>query len=148
MRSRSDALRDGLNCISLAHLVIKDVFDYELPPRLGCAELYLDREHFKPVESVTDMQIGDLVWFGLQDAVRRPEDIPLRYDDAGNLVNWRDFPVKHVAVSTGHQVDGDPLLLHATNLEGPHNKVWPLSKFSRYPRYRKLYGVTRLALQS
>jgi hypothetical protein len=34
VRSRDDALRDGLNCVALAHLVIRDLFGYALPP--GC----------------------------------------------------------------------------------------------------------------
>jgi len=148
VRTREDALQGGINCVSLAHLVLKDMFEHELPPRLGCAELYLDREYFKPVDGIHDMRAGDLVWFGLRDALRQPEEVQLQYDEAGNLVNWRDFPVKHVAVNTGYEVDGDPLLLHATNKEGRHNKVWPLSKFGEYRRYQKLYGVTRLALQS
>lgn len=148
MRTKDDALQDGINCVSLAHLVLKDVFDCELPPHLGCAELYLDREYFKPVDAIDDMRAGDLVWFGLQEALRQPEEVQLQYDEAGNLVNWREFPVKHVAVNTGLQVEDEPLLLHATNVEGRHNKIWPLSKFWSYPRYQKLYGITRLALRS
>jgi hypothetical protein len=31
VRCRDDALRDGLNCVALAHLVIRDLFGYVLP---------------------------------------------------------------------------------------------------------------------
>lgn len=120
------------------------MFDYELPASLGCAELYLDREHFMQVESVAEMRAGDLAWFGLRDALKRPEEIRLRYDEDDNLMNWREFPVKHVAIATSLGVEGDPLLLHATYVEGRENKIWPLSKFSTYRNYRKLYGITRL----
>lgn len=123
------------------------MFDYQLPPELGCAELYLDREHFEPVPAGGDMRAGDLVWFGKQNPPLQPEEVQLEYDTEGNLVNWRDFPVKHVAINTGLERSGDPLLLHATYLDGRTNRLWPLPQFLQYPRYRKLYGVTRLALQ-
>jgi hypothetical protein len=37
---------------------------------------------------------------------------------------------------------GSPLLLHTTYGKG--NVVWPLDEFSRYRRYGKFYGVSRL----
>jgi hypothetical protein len=141
VRSREDAVRYGLNCVSLAHLVLKDLFDYELPAELGCAELYRDQEHFEPVESVGAMQRGDLVWFGVAEPRVQAVEFTPRYED-GQLVNWADFPVKHVAIHTGERRP-DHQLLHATYVEGT-NAVWSLGKFANYGRYKKLYGITRL----
>ncbi len=146
VRTKEDAIRDGINCISLAHLVIKELFDYELPSELLCAELFLDHEHFAPVTDISHLQLGDLVWFGNINNVADPSQIELRYSKHGQLINWREFPVKHVAVFTGVTEANDPLLLHATFFGGGKNTVWPLSKFQTYQRYQKMHGITRLIL--
>ena len=144
VRNKEDARRNGINCVSLAHLVTKELFGYTLPDKLGCAELYLDREHFNYADDVTAIRAGDLVWFGLLHCLEPPERFALQYDNQGRLVNWRDFPVKHVAIGTGLVTNGEPLLLHATYIDGRENKLWPLTKFSDYVRYRRLYGITHL----
>jgi hypothetical protein len=146
VRTKEDALRSGINCISLAHLVIKELFDYELPPDLLCAELYLDHEHFEPVADTTKMQLGDLVWFGASNFGKDPFEVELRYGKHGQLINWREFPVKHVAIYTGLTESCDPLLLHATFVGGVNNTVWPMSKFRSYQRYKKMHGITRFIM--
>ena len=137
VRSEEDARKHGINCVSLAHLAIKNLFEYELPRDLLCAELYADTKHFERIEQLQDMQTGDLVWFGIEQPAIHPEEFVPRYDEQGKLINWSDFPVKHVAISTGeHNEDRDPLLLHSTYYEGT-NVIWPLSRFSAYPKYKK-----------
>jgi hypothetical protein len=49
VRCRDDALRDGLNCVALAHLVIRDLFGYTLPAQLQALELVRDLEHFDAI---------------------------------------------------------------------------------------------------
>ena len=142
VQSKEDAWEIGINCISLAHLALKDLYDYELPRELMCAELYADREHFIPLEDGEAMMVGDLVWFGIEDPEVQVHEFVPHYEN-GSLINWADFPVKHVAIFTGEYADGDPLLLHSTSIVGT-NVVWPLSYFKTYRRYRQLYGVTRL----
>ena len=144
VRSKTDAQRDGLNCVSLAHLALKELFDYDLPPDLGCAELYLDADHFKPVESMSTAQKGDLVWFGTENAVIEPGAFIPRYSATGELQNWRQFPVKHVTVHTGVYKDGEPMLLHATKHEGS-TALWQFSRFNEHRLYRRFFGITRLA---
>lgn len=41
---------------------------------LRCAEMYLDRQCFRPVADLSVMQLGDLVWFGLEDPPAEPEE--------------------------------------------------------------------------
>lgn len=143
VRSREDAIRYGINCVSLAHLVLKGLFQYRLPPDLMCSELYLDRQYFDEVPSLEHMQIGDLVWFGIEEPAVAVDEFVPHYID-GQLVNWADFPVKHVAIYTGEIGGGnDYLLLHSTHIEGT-NSIWPLAKFADYRKYKKLYGITRL----
>jgi hypothetical protein len=141
--SRTAALQRGINCISLAHLALRDLFAYRLPADLLCCELYNDREHFRSVESHTNMQMGDLVWFGLANPKIEVSEFVPEYQH-GELLNWPDFPVKHVAIYTGeHDAQGDHLLLHSTATEGT-NAVWTLGQFAAYERYQKIYGITRL----
>ena len=143
VQSREDAIRYGINCVSLAHLALKDLFEYELPSELQCTELYMDRDHFDKVENIEDMQTGDLLWFGLQEPLVEAHEFVPHYV-SGQLLNWDDFPIKHVAIYTGEtDMDNEYLLLHSTHVEGT-NVVWPLSKFREYHKYRKLYGISRL----
>lgn len=145
VRDKHDALREGINCISLAHLALRDLFDIRLPPSLMCAEMYLDRQYFTPVSNIEGSQRGDLYWFGIDDPQVQPDEFVFDYQH-GELMNWADFPVKHVALHTGYELHPrNPLLLHATFRD--NNVIWPLEKFSNYVRYSKLYGISRL-LQS
>lgn len=146
VQSKQDALAKGINCISLVHLALTDLFDYPLPQSLMCSELYKDREHFRPVHNSEVNQMGDLMWFGIEDPPISTRAFVPHYED-GKLVNWSDFPVKHAAIHTGEDNDGDPLLLHSTSIVGT-NTVWPMSYFRTYKRYRKFYGATRLVVAS
>jgi hypothetical protein len=110
VRSRQDALRDGLNCVALAHLVTRDLFGYTLPARLQSLELARDLAHFEPVPDADTMRVGDLVWFGVERPRVGLEEFVPRYD-GDELMNGSDVPVKHVAICAGTCDDGDRLLL-------------------------------------
>ena len=139
VRSRQDALRDGLNCVALAHLVTRDLSGYTLPAWFQSLELARDLTHFEAVPDPERMRVGDLVWFGVdQPRVGLDEFVPQYEDD--ELVNGRDVPVKHVAICTG---SGDSLLLHASSVDGT-NALWPLRRFSDYDRCRRIYVIRRL----
>ena len=142
VRSRQDALRDGLNCVALAHLVTRDLFGYTLPARLQSLELARDPAHFEPVPDPERMRAGDLVWFGVdRPRVGLDEFVP-QYD-GDELVNGSDVPVKHVGICTDSRDDGDRLLLHASSVDGT-NALWPLRRFRDYDRYRRIYAIRRL----
>lgn len=147
VRSREDALRNGINCVSLAHLVLRDMFDYELPAELFCTEMYFDRQHFTSADSDTNLQLGDLVWLGTSKPTVRVEAFVPRY--AGKeLVNWSDFPVNHVAIATGEtNPNGDALLLHSTHITGT-NVIWSSQAFQTHPGHEQVYGITRLKTAS
>ena len=142
VRGRQDALRDGLNCVALAHLVLRDLFGHTLPASFQSWELFEDRAFFEPVDGVPTAQAGDLVWFGAARPRLRLDEFEPRFED-GELVNVADFAVNHVAVHTGERAGGDPLLLHASSLDGT-NVLWPLARFAARPRYAKIYGIQRL----
>jgi hypothetical protein len=142
VRCRDDALRDGLNCVALAHLVIRDLFGYMLPAHLQALELVRDLEHFEPVPDPEHMQAGDLVWLGVDRPRVEQEEFVPQYD-GDELVNRSDFPVTHVAICTGTRDDDNHLLLHASFADGT-NALWPLRRFRDHDRYRRIYGIRRL----
>ncbi len=141
VKSTEAALLNGINCISLAHLVIKDLFDYKLPSDLKSSELSKDTLHFNLVNSLDDMEIGDLVWFGVSNPIVELKDFKPKYRDK-QLLNWRDFPIKHVAIYTGEKTEGDYLMLHSTSVDGT-NVIWSLNKFKNYDKYQKIYFIKR-----
>lgn len=143
VRNEKDARQHGINCVSLAHLALRELFDIELPSNLLCAELYADRTYFDHVESFDVLREGDLVWFGVEKPAMPPDAFEPHYLD-GALINWREFPIKHVAVGLGERDgSGEELLLHSAYQEGT-NAIWPFSRFAQYRRYRRVYGLSRL----
>jgi hypothetical protein len=144
VRNRDDALRNGINCVSLAHLAIEELTGQQLPDGLHCYEMFGDTEHTETVDPAMDLQPYDLIWFGLQESDGWANEFVPRYDANGALTNWRDNPLRHIGIHTGDiDESGDPLILHAS----PHeetNVVWPLREFAEHSRYRQIHRVARL----
>lgn len=142
VRTVQEAVRDGANCIAIAHLAIDSLFGVKLPPEKHCLEMATDTDTFATVTDLTDLQAGDLHWFGVDvpDAILR--DFVPEYD-GHYLLNWRDSPINHVAIFTGEMEGDEPLLLHASPTDGT-TAVWPLSEFAAHERYAKLHRVSRL----
>jgi hypothetical protein len=141
-RSREDALREGLNCVALAHLVTRDLFGYTLPAWYQSLELVRDLAHFEAVPDQDSMRAGDLVWLGTDRPLVNLDEFVPRYR-GDELLNFRDFPVNHVAICTGARAGDDHVLLHASTVDGT-NALWPLRKFDNYARYRRMYAIRRL----
>lgn len=145
VRSRESALADGLNCVALAHLVIRDLFGYTLPAKFQSTELSSDLVHFEPVPAVGQMQAGDLVWLGAANPAISLDDFAPRLSD-GKLLNFSEFPINHGAIYAGLNENHDYLLLHASSADRT-NAIWPLRKFDDYDRYRRIYAIRRLRQQ-
>lgn len=143
VRTEVDAKRLGINCVALAHLAINQEFGVSLPASLHCWEMFNNHDLFTDVLSVDDLRRADLFWFGPDQPDSVIEDFrPIRGEN-GLLRNWG--PIKHVAIYTGQRQGSDPLLLHATKSGGTEESViWPLSEFAGYPRYGKVFRISRL----
>jgi hypothetical protein len=142
VRTREDALRDGLNCAALAHLVTCGLFGCTLPASYQSLELVRDLEHFEPVGSPDRMQAGDLAWLGADRPLVRLEDfIPGYCGD--ELLNFNDFPVSHVAICTGIRKNGDHVLPRASTVDGT-SALWPLRESVHHDRYSPIYSIQRL----
>lgn len=140
--SFNEAERRGINCVSLAHLVIRDMYGVTLPPELHCYELATDTQLFKSVPESDEWLPGDLVFFGRSHSTVSLADFKPHYDASGYLLNSRLSPLRHVAIFSGFK-EPEPLLIHSN----PHDKgvgVWPLSWFSTYAQYESLIAVRRL----
>lgn len=142
VRSKSDAIAAGLNCIALAHLVIADLFGFQLPAELQSLELSSDDAHFESLGWPTDLASGDLIWLGTNQPLIDLAEFTPRYD-GNNLLNFNEFPINHVAIATGERREGDALLLHASPIDGT-NALWPLHRFIEHERYGRIYKVMRL----
>ena len=145
VRSREDAMSGGLNCVALAHLLIRDLFGYVLPATYQCTELSTDYQHFSAVARPSLMRPGDLVWFGRANTAIRVEDFVPRFDN-GSLANFDEYPINHVAIYTGVFDQADHHLIHANQADGT-NAVWPLRAFRDHLRYSRIYAIMRLRRQ-
>src|ERR1700757_315636 len=134
----AEAREKGINCVLLAHFALRELFGHSLPPELHCYEMFTDNKRFYTVDSLEGMYMGDLVWFGTANPRIPIDEFEPKYGEDGFLLNHRDSAVKHVALYTGERSENDFLLLHSTHIAGG-NVIWPLSRFSAYKRYEKIY---------
>lgn len=143
VRSEEDARLRGLNCVALAHLCLESLFGYQLPPEQHCYEMFVNTSHFATLSQASAVRRGDVFWFGPSST--DVAGFTPQYNGYGLLLNWRASPVRHMAIATGDTQDGQPLLLHATHIEGT-NVVWPVAKFADYVRYERVHRRARLAI--
>lgn len=116
-----DNLRE-LNCQGLVHIFCKRM-GYGLPPEMRSKEIFEDEENFFRTIRQGPLKFGDVLIFGREEV---------------------DYRRLHLTVFGGdYDPYGSPLLLHATKIDDKVC-VWPLSKFSDYPSYSRLYAVKRL----
>lgn len=150
--SEEQALREGVNCIGLMHLLLKSLFNITLPLNLRVLEIYNDNPYFKTVNSLEDIKTGDILFLGRKDL---PEYIGLykpHFDEQKNLVNEDEgkeivgdkHAGYHTVMFTGEKDDiGKPLVIDiqkATN----NIKVWRLNELMANEKYEKLYKIKRV----
>lgn len=141
--SQVQALREGLNCITLVHLLVERLFGEKLPKSLRSIELYQDVNYFDLVTNIDDVNLGDIIFVGKDGQKERLENFIPEYDNSGFLLNEPDLPKIHLALYTGEGNTGDPLFIHANGVDKKVS-LWPLSKFKDYERYSTIYAIKRL----
>lgn len=110
--------QEGLNCQALIHVLYRTRLGIYIPQEMLSREIYEDLWRFRRVAGDEESQEGDIFIFG------RPVEL--------------DFRKLHLAYHTGVS----NLLLHANSVDR-RVSVWPLGKFSFYPRYKRLYAIKR-----
>ena len=143
IRTPAQAVEQGLNCVALAHLLLKALFAADLPSRHQCVEMFYDNPHLQAVPGLAALQTGDVVFVGRAGIQEQLDAFAPRYDSAGELVNWREFPGLHVALYTGLMAaDTTPLLIHANPIDNGVG-FWSWQQMLRVPRYSMIYAIKR-----
>lgn len=144
IRSREEALSHGLNCGTLVHLLIREIFAVELPPRLMCLEMFHDSRFFRTLESWERLELGDVMFVGSVDIANQLQRFVPIYTPDGRFANWEEHPKLHLALFNGGDVTSDEAtFIHATQF-GRSVALWTTSDFRRYKTYNACYARRRL----
>lgn len=143
VQTPEQALEHGLNCVALAHLLLKALRGCHLPPQCQAIEMYSPNPHLQVVASLQEVQMGDVIFVGRAGMQAALDVFVPRYDAAGGLTNWREFPGLHLCVYTGERdADDSPLFIHV-NGQDDGVAVWSLARIQQHPRYAALYAIKR-----
>jgi hypothetical protein len=136
--------RTGTNCKVLGHEFTRTVLGIELSTDLQIAEAYFGADDatspLRRVRPNESLRLGDWILYGRPDAVH-PRLVLPRFDNDGNMTNWREFAVNHQGVYLGEH-HGQQMILHAT----PEDAVTisPQREIQRSRRTSVIYDVLRL----
>lgn len=146
IRNREDACHYGLNCGTLVHLLVHEIFDCEFPPRLMCLEMSYDKDYLEQVEEPYNWQLGDILFFtSVENAICLDEYRP-HFTIDGRLTDWQSHPPLHLGLCTDQKLGDEPFIIHASPIDrGP--SLWPLGRFQKIRQYEVLYCVRRLRPQ-
>lgn len=137
------ALTKGINCVSLAHILLSDFYHVHLTSNFKCIEMFYHNNFLRNITDEEEFVLGDILFFGKEGLTELFANYIPRYNE-GTLVNGSDFPGLHVGIYTGNKTtETIPLIIHASFIDKGVS-VWPLDKFLQYPRYKKIYAVKRL----
>lgn len=152
--SQEQALKDGINCIGLMHLLIRELFGIRLPQNLRVLEIYNDNPYFKTIDKLEDIQMGDIIFLGRKQL---PEYIFLykpQYDKEKNLINEEEgraaigekYAGYHTVMHTGDKdKNGNPLVIDIERIVDTV-KVWSLNELMEEERYEVLYKIKRFII--
>lgn len=117
-----------VNCQSFIHSVYHGVLGIRLPLGLWSQEFYEDRDFFYSVaddvlNNLQNLRLADIFLFGRQ------------HNTNPKLL--------HLGLFSGEFRENNPLIVHA-NMYDKGVGVWPLTVFSQYLRYEKIFDVKRL----
>jgi hypothetical protein len=104
------------NCKNVGHQALRQLRGICLPYDTQIVEAYFSPDTSAPlfgrVHPTGQLRIGDWIMLG-RLATASPRHFEPVYDDRGDLLNWDEFDVNHLAVYLG-EFRGDSLVLHAT----------------------------------
>lgn len=143
IKSREEAQREGLNCGTLVHLLIREIFGIHLPIRLMCLEMFYDTQYLRTITDDETMTLGDIMFVGRLDITNHLQAFTPNYAPDGTFANWEEHPKLHLTLFTGIYEGGDPLFVHANQFD-QGIALWPLSHFARYWSYETCYAIRRL----
>jgi hypothetical protein len=154
IRSREQAAQQGLNCIALMHLLIRELFDIELPDYLKGWEMYRDNPYLSKVPSMHDIKLGDMFFFGRDQLPSYAVQYAPQYDDKNELINraagdkliGQQYAGVHLAMHTGEFNSArEPMLIHTNKIEGTI-VIWPLARFLGLEQYSTIHAIKRVQI--
>lgn len=149
--TRTQALSEGLNCITLVHLLLKDLFDVSLPANLKGWEMFCDNPYMDNVDSLTEMKMGDVVFFGRRELPDYAIAFSPSYDENGNMRNEKEgnaiiqnrYVGVHLTMYTGQKdIQGCPIFIHANKIDNTIS-IWSLVQFMANEKYTTVHGIKR-----
>ncbi|MFA6572488.1 MAG: hypothetical protein WCT77_14765 [Bacteroidota bacterium] len=150
--SEGQALKEGINCIGLMHLLVKRLFNISLPQNLRVLEIYNDNPYFKTVSETDELQMGDVLFLGREQL---PDYINLykpRYDEGKNLINEDEgkniigdkHAGYHTVMYTGERDENSTPLVIDIEKAADNVRIWILKELMKNEKYKVLYRIKRI----
>ncbi len=138
----ASARQNGANCYALYRLARKALGVEENLPSEGLYEAVLAVPSLGAEDRTGDLRVGDGISFGPQAPKIAIDRFMPEFDEQGYLMNWRDFPIRHIGIVASVGGDTGPQILHASQYDGK-STIWPLDMFQNFPRYARQFGTHR-----
>jgi hypothetical protein len=146
-----DAVRFGINCIGLMHLLIHDVFEVTLPKYLRVLEIYHDNPFFHSVNGIETAILGDIIFLGRKILPIYINSYIPKYDHCAHLMNENEgktiignqYAGFHTAMYCGKDEDNQPLFIDIQKCTN-EIKIWHLHELYSFEQYEVLYAIKRL----
>lgn len=144
IHTQEQALKGGLNCITLVHILYVDLFEITLPEKFRSIELFQNTSYFDNISDTGELKQGDLFFFGKASEALVLKNFMTQYDKMNNLLNLSELPHIHLGVFTGEYTkNNNPLIIHANAIDKKVS-IWPLNKFRNYEKYSSILLAKRL----
>lgn len=150
--SEEQAVRDGINCIGLMHLLLIRLFKTKLPPNIRVLEIINDNPYFETVHELSEMEIGDILFLGRKELPEYTQSYVPKYDSNKTLLNEAEgnkmvgdrYAGYHTVMFTGEKnKEGNPIVI---DIQKTTDKVqtWDLQELMKNEKYEKLYKTKRI----
>jgi len=150
--SESQAIKEGINCIGLMHLLLKQLFNVNIPGNLRVLEIFNQNPYFETLKSLDGLKTGDILFLGRKDLPEYISKYKPKYNEQGELVNEKEgediignkYAGYHTAMFTGEKTaDNQPLVVDIQKATDKI-KLWNLKELMKDEKYQVLYKIKRL----
>jgi hypothetical protein len=152
--SEKQAVKEGINCIGLMHLLLKKLFNRTVPDNLRVLEIFHENPYFQTINTLKTIQMGDILFLGKIEIsayiyAYKPifdRNKHLSNEQEGRNIIGKKYAGFHTAMFTGDRdIQGDPLII---DIQKETNKVriWSLNELMSKEKYRKLYKIKRIII--
>lgn len=137
-----ETAKEGLNCVTLIHIVYREVFGVSLAPSLRAIELYFQNDFFESPDLSSKKQVGDIAFWARDNVEEVLTEYRPAFDVNGNLIGKCPF---HLAMYIGENKKDEALFVHA-NFIDKNVGIWTEKRIRSYIRYSTLLALKRCKL--